>query len=488
MKILASLLLAAMAAFSQGSVKTDYGVYPAPSAPPSLPSAGSSVVDPVFGTRIIRVTDDKDGFDCGTVYSYWPNFNKDSTWMMVACQQYVSTWIEPVAVFYRWSASGQWTEKRVKAISGSPEGLNLSVGIWSGVDPNVLIVSKSQKLYSYNVAANTAALIKDFSADFPGEYIWQWHRSVDDDVFSFTRKRSSDYATVGYAVWRRSTNAIIYSVTTSQLDEVQVDKTGRWLTVKTGQSGANAVEGKIVDLSTGSVRNLLDGAPDYNLGHSDNGSGIQVGEENWNGGIWKYGLSGALKVDLMPGYSMWKLGHNGGHYSMLADDEGWVLASTNDGTGALASEIYQLSTDGSGKLRRLAHHYSVYRGYEDTPRPNISRDGKWVAFTSNWGGRSRRDVFVLQVPQLSAPQTDSITLSLSRAAPSYFRIWLDVVSVSRGADGTYPAVSGALMYTRNGLVLTEGADYSISSSRLIPSIPWLATDKIIARKIEISSY
>jgi Tol biopolymer transport system component len=48
-------------------------------------------------------------------------------------------------------------------------------------------------------------------------------------------------------------------------------------------------------------------------------------------------------------------------------------------------------------IRRLAHHRTVYKEYWDSPRADISRDGRFVVFTSNYGGL-RRDVFILKVP------------------------------------------------------------------------------------------
>src|SRR5262249_40002598 len=87
------------------------------------------------------------------------------------------------------------------------------------------------------------------------------------------------------------------------------------------------------------------------------------------------------------------------HSSYLADDESWALASfyVGEPPGLFRGEIVQYKTDGSQQLRRLAHHRSVYATYYDTPRPNISRDGSFVAFVSNWGGSGRRDVFVLDL-------------------------------------------------------------------------------------------
>ncbi|HUV38108.1 MAG TPA: hypothetical protein VMY39_00765, partial [Planctomycetota bacterium] len=85
------------------------------------------------------------------------------------------------------------------------------------------------------------------------------------------------------------------------------------------------------------------------------------------------------------------------------DDEGWVLVSAYIGNklksnGLFRDEIMQAATDGSGRVRRLCHHHSTNRHYWDTPRANISRDGRFVTFTSNWGGANRRDVFILKVP------------------------------------------------------------------------------------------
>src|SRR5436190_10381033 len=88
---------------------------------------------------------------------------------------------------------------------------------------------------------------------------------------------------------------------------------------------------------------------------------------------------------------------------MLGDNESWCLISNfTNGTspvGPFRQEIFQASTDGSQSVRRLAHHHSVYRDYWDTPRAEISRDGRFVAYTSNWGSTTRRDVFIIKVPQ-----------------------------------------------------------------------------------------
>src|SRR5437868_2478651 len=91
-------------------------------------------------------------------------------------------------------------------------------------------------LWAYNAATQTYTLISDFTSQYnPGDYLWQMSKSINDDnVFGFTR-RDRRYHVAGYLVWKRDINRVIYNVNTTQLDEVQVDKSGRYLVVKTGQ-------------------------------------------------------------------------------------------------------------------------------------------------------------------------------------------------------------------------------------------------------------
>ncbi len=76
---------------------------------------------------------------------------------------------------------------------------------------------------------------------------------------------------------------------------------------------------------------------------------------------------------------------------MLANNEKWVQASSYSPVagmpdGPFHDELYQVATDGSLAVCRCAHHFSVYGGdYYASPRGDISRDGRFIVFTSNWG-------------------------------------------------------------------------------------------------------
>src|SRR5678809_228360 len=80
--IVLSLGLAIPAMASAAGIR-DYS----PRRPPSitLPAAGKGYIDPVFGTKIIRVTSSIYGTHCYHAYSYWPAFNVNDTRLLLAC-------------------------------------------------------------------------------------------------------------------------------------------------------------------------------------------------------------------------------------------------------------------------------------------------------------------------------------------------------------------------------------------------------------------
>ena len=390
---------------SAQSIKTDYGVYPPP-APPALPAAGGTFIDPVFGTTIMRITDANDGDNNHHSYSYWPSFNKNASLL------YISSVGGNPTLYDFDTATFSFSNKRAMFQSnplndGAP---NAEDAIWSGTQNNVMLCHTAQKIYNYNVSTGQYTVIKDFSTVYPDIYLWQMSRSIDDSVFAFTYKENVNYTNVGYISYRVAINQTDTG-NISTLDEVQVDKTGNYLVIKTGNSGPSVIETEILNLQTGTKEYLTDDAPDFSPGHSDNGSGFVIGSDNWNNNYTYRNLATPhTSFSVLDFNNDWSLGN---HVSMLSDDESWMLMSTFVGStlpssGIFVDEIFQFTTDGSKSVRRLAHTHSDYlnqnsnNAYWSMPRANISRDGKYILFTSNWGSTTRMDVFVLKIsPQLS---------------------------------------------------------------------------------------
>ncbi len=111
------------------------------------------------------------------------------------------------------------------------------------------------------------------------------------------------------------------------------------------------------------------------------------------------------------------------------------LQETADPKCAWGDEIIALATDGSMKVWRFCHHRSAVHApvrsadgqrampqdrtnlaaeqpynFWDTPRGNVSQDGRFFMFTSNWedtvgkdrAGRFREDVFIVKLERETA--------------------------------------------------------------------------------------
>ncbi|MCC6526353.1 MAG: hypothetical protein IT373_27145, partial [Polyangiaceae bacterium] len=355
---------------------------------PALPAAGGTLFDPTFGTEILRVTDSADGSNCSIAYSYWPSFNVDSTRLQATCSSGAKLFaIDPVDLVLGASEP---------LFASAPPGGGMPSAedaIWSGIDPNVIYAHEGQRIWAYNVATHAWTLVKSFAGVLPPGYLWQMSRSIDDNVFAFTVEDTS-WAFVGYAAWQRDTDTMLIHESSS-LDEVQIDKSGNFLTVQTGLQGAGTIQVRVADLVHGTMVDLTDNGPDYAPAHGDSGVGIMVGNDNWLNRVTYRSLATPHDVQTLLSYgSDWSQAM---HTSLLVDGDAHAYVSLygSHSTGLFHNEIIAVATDGSGSVYRLAHHRSVMNSYEDAPRANVSRDGCRVAFTSNWGGSGRRDVFVL---------------------------------------------------------------------------------------------
>jgi len=375
---------------TSGSIKTDFGVYKEP-ALPSLPSAGSKIIDPTFGTTILRLTDGSDGSTNASVqYSNVPSFNKDNTYVMA-----VETLGGKRAKFYTFDPVN-FSSGNGFVLSKPPSGLQEYGLVWSGVNRQVTFGVGQNKIWQIDVSTQQATLVKDLTSYGAGGYITQMSKSLNDDVFSASIVNSGG-STVGYLVYQRSTDTVLLRKLVSNLDEVQVDKSGRYFMAvyKDGHDEIWDMQGgaKLTATLTGSL----------GFFHRDAGFGTAFTASGGALGYRQLSSPTVVKA-LIPGYWYYSTYNQQDHFSMLADNEGWGLASRYSTTGSgvaktFDNEIVLVATNGSNQVRRLAHHRSVMNDYGDTPRANISRDGQFIAFTSNWGNASgRRDVYIVKVP------------------------------------------------------------------------------------------
>jgi len=421
---------------SRSILKTDRGVYRKPPLPP-LPRAGGKFIDPVFGTEIMRATDESDGPapGLGTYYSHWPTFNADNTRLLIRKGETG----EAIIKDFDPETFTIGRSQRLPSLPGSAS-LSWEGATWSARNPNIIYCHPGyfdggMKLYQYDVRTGTPAgfkLIKDFgSLGGRKDYLKQMYVSADDDVFCWLHLRAGSSEPIYYLVYRRSTDRVLFHNPTSAyaggVNEVHVDKSGKWLQIALNENQPDKSRTRFLNLQTGAIDFLYYNASDRPAGHGDLGRETIVGFDNFNDGISRRRLDAIHNVSTVF-YFRTGAGPGGGvadwthdfHGTMLADDESWITIGTchdqgNNlpGSGIFDDEIIQVALDGSERFRRICHTRSSidYKtnttSYWAEPKPTISRDGRFIAFTSNWEKSGRYDLFVVRIgpaPRLNQPQ------------------------------------------------------------------------------------
>lgn len=380
---------------------------------PTLPTvaAGESYTDPTFGTKILRVTDGNDGSNADTAYSYWNLFNADSTKFIVNIQN---------GTFARWLYSfdkANFTATQVGLLHSAPPRFSFSGIIWDETDPDLLYgyVTLGTILYSHVPSTRVSTPIKDFvgEAGWENFTLHQMSSSEDNNIFAFSLKTGASVTAVGY--YRVANDAYGFAgdfdfYTVANVDEAQVDKSGRYISIK--KTNASNQGWEIWDLSDDSKTNVAEDATDRSPGHYDSGSGVLVGADGYGSHPADYGSKVNIRNLATP--TTWTnvfLGINTGssnwdtsiHISHRNDDSDYAFIETYNVNGveaqwALDNEIIQITLDGSGDYRRLAHHRSIWNSGADSPDACVNKEGTYIIYTSNWGNQGRNDVFILKIP------------------------------------------------------------------------------------------
>ena len=138
------------------------------------PKACAKVTDPIFGTTILRLTDEKDGnTDMQVQYSYWPVFNSNSTLIHVKGTYAGSS----RSVFFAFDPATSTAGTPFVLRTPPPQGflLERSDMIWSGISPDLIYGHNGfedvlRRLWTYDVASQQYTMIKDFSGSLPVSY------------------------------------------------------------------------------------------------------------------------------------------------------------------------------------------------------------------------------------------------------------------------------------------------------------------------------
>ena len=213
-------------------IKTDYNIYPEPPLP-TLPAAGGKFTDPVFGTTIMRVTDELSGNDNhSAIFTQFQVFNADTTRFFVLS--------DGVPKLYDLNKTAFTISNKRNLFTSTGPGLRVWDINWDTSNPDVVYGHTGVKIYSYNVATDTYTLVVDLASmlgSIPGAANMSFMHSDDySDRFAFM-VQDSGWAYVGSAVYDKSQNQVIYQGTQIPHDST-MDKSGKWFaTTPEGEPG-----------------------------------------------------------------------------------------------------------------------------------------------------------------------------------------------------------------------------------------------------------
>lgn len=350
--------------------------------PLPLPAVHAPFRDPVFGTRITRVTDPSQLPGVKRIRHYYSKsnpFNADDS----------------LAIFFRndggaslYDTKAWLPQADLPFRNSDPEAQ------WHPTDPNVLYFldlppegsTEVRAMYRYDVRAGTRQLLRDFA-----EY-----DSARARMEGNMDRAGRHYAMVGSK--GRQLEAFVYDVVDDKVvarTPVEEHMVADWISVS--PSGKYVVmmgkdRTRVYDIRLRPLHEL----PRGSIGHGDlclradgsealvyDGADHQINNDR-NINVADL-ATGRVAIGVRIG---WKSTPHVACRNL--DMPGWALVSTQGPDPKYPNrdfEIFWMKLDGSGAVRRLAHHRSsrAKGGYFAEQHAVSNRRGNLVVFASNWG-------------------------------------------------------------------------------------------------------
>jgi hypothetical protein len=497
--------------------------YPKP-AVPAMGPAGTTIQDPTFGTSITRITDGnvRPGYLNRSFRT--PSGTHSLAWSAAGTKFYVVSTDGTIIPFTFDPATH--SARRIQPTSTGEGGLvlrfylepqfsfvNDSVvyGSYSGAGTTLRTIDKydfSTGLYTtiFNLDAVQTGLTGTFvgglgSSAGPNERILAFFGGTAQDkhhfVVIFDVNNPSNYQVLDTLTSTLNGQPAPITLNFS-LHHATIDRSGRYVVLyptAADMAGArHASQMYVWDTATNAMTPLTADAHPY--GHDAFGYGVSINQDcctstTWDAAQWQFRTlsTPTLSHDLIATVLSPK-------ETSLADHPSWNNARSDRqvpyvsglyryGTNTSAwrawdDELVAIQTDApagtDATVWRFAHHRSDVRNDLDAtttyfwyePRPNISPDGHWALFTSNWektlgtdpggdaGGSFRQDVFLLELTS-----SDSTSAQQQPPPPPPAPVPVAITTTSLGAaqmSVQYAAAlaatggSGAYLWT-----LTSGA-------------------------------
>jgi len=381
-----------------------------PSPPPDLGPANSVLIDPTFGSRILRVTDNQTASGSSLIpedAGFFRTWNANSTAIKLMGGNGSSYW----AAFD--PANFQAGPLHPIAFDGHWE--------WSAVDPDTIYFLYGSELKRYNIASQAMSTL---GATPNGEQV-QYHVAVvghDDWVCSAAGAGSQDTYTKLFCVSPSTSEAKLIDIASRTINGVtQSDPNwptaaagqtlgihsvngsagGMWLGLQFTQASWNSQGTAVLDLNT-NTWSLVTGADRYSSGHQSlgngkyvNGSGSVNGQDSRGAVVRNPNdlMNAAQYTFIMQPYatSGWYDGEHSSWFNASTNPNAPILFSRYDVTAPPSAlpwlgEIILAATDGSNTVWRFAHNHNGGSTFYGQAFAQISNDGRWALFSSYWDG------------------------------------------------------------------------------------------------------
>jgi len=402
-----------------------------------MPQRGLFTFPAPYNTQGVRITNagDCQGGDCVSYigYSYWRNTNNhigcDS--MLIFAGLDISKGGTGPTLFSYNKITDHVNNLGPLFTTSSPFYLCSGEGwYFSATLSSKLYIKGEKALIRYDVITHVFDTVFDVRNFFgTDKYIWQCHSSNNDRMHSFTLRDDATYASLGSGVYDELLDTMYYFPAIGDLDECQIDKSGKWLLIKENVDSLYGEDNMIINLMTGEQRVLLD--QDGAAGHSDNGFGYMVAADNWgevgDTKLWRFSdhpfnwtrvMRGRYWSDFAGcGYASWHLSFaDAKDTSVVSINNQFVVASAVSENGCpRCDEITAFRLDTTLDVLVVAPTMTNFKktggsgdtipGYSKMPKGNVDITGKYFIWSSNIG-TNRLDVFIVKIPsQLLVPDS-----------------------------------------------------------------------------------
>lgn len=404
------LLLQAWAVAQPRPSVTDTQVRPLPAL--AEPAPRKAFLDPVFGCRVVRVTDRRKDVATGDTsrglkneYSRVQAFNADGSRFLL--RGISASW-------YLYDSASLRPLKKLP-LEGSVDPR------WDAVAPGRLYFVDETRLMALDTESGKRTTVHDFARDLPGQKLAAvWGRyegspSRDGRLWAFMAE-DSDWNAVALLVYHQKENRVtarrMLARQYCEVDSVTISPLGRYVVAQFDRSAAgdadHPAECMVYDLDLKTAR-CIRGVGHGDLALDAAGREVLVFQDTRQDCLAMADLASGQVTPLVPiDFSHSALSF---HISGRAlGRPGWAVVSTCNGGPRceytwMDNSIFLLELKPGGRIVRLAHNRTLVRegveqDYWAEPHASPNRELTRILFTSNWGrsGSEEVDTYLIELP------------------------------------------------------------------------------------------